>query len=216
MRHELRRRARVWTLGGLLLGGSIGLPIPGLAAPGASPCGPLDVALVLDVTASMAPAIANVRTESAHVLGAIERASGGNYRVALVTFRDDVTVNASFAPRNRASVEHALRQLDADGGEDEPEASDAALETVIDSLAAGDRPQQGDFSPGFRDDARKLVLLVTDARPGSFDDTFVAGVHDARAHQHALDARAKGIAISAVYTATDESQPYQETIRRIM
>src|SRR5262249_51675381 len=65
-------------------------------------------------------------------------------------------------------------------------------------------------------DARKLVLLVTDARPGSFDDTFVAGVHDVRAHQLALDARAKGIAISAVYTATDESQPYQETIRRIM
>ncbi|MGH2402405.1 MAG: hypothetical protein ACRDE6_06805, partial [Candidatus Limnocylindria bacterium] len=72
--------------------------------------------------------------------------------------------------------------------------------------------QNGDFDGVFRAAAVKIVILVTDALPGGFDDTFTAGVDDVNAHARALEAAGAGILISAIYVPTDGSDAAEAAI----
>src|SRR5215813_2850220 len=160
-------------------------------------CGPMDVAFVLDVTGSMGGAIGNVKAAIPQLMDQVVAASAGDYRAELVVFRNDVNVLIPFADSNRSAIETAVAGLFATGGGNEPEASDEALRTVIDAL--GPRPGQTGTAEPFRSSAVKIIVLVTDAHPGGFDDTYTPGVDDVNANQRALDAAAGGIKISAVY-----------------
>jgi von Willebrand factor type A domain len=160
-------------------------------------CGALDVAFVIDTTGSMGTAIEGVKQGINPLIDLIEMASNNDYRLALVTFKDDVTVEENFAPQNRAAITAKVQGLFAAGGGNEPEASDEALNTVINALPAAGRPQNIDFSPPFRSVARKIIILITDARPGGFDDTFT-DLDDNNARQRAEEARDMGIQIAAV------------------
>jgi hypothetical protein len=157
----------------------------------------MDVAFVVDVTGSMQPPIDNVKAAIPQLLTQVESASAGDYRAELVVFRDDVNVMVPFASSNRSAIETAVAGLFATGGNNEPEASDEALRTVIDAL--GPRPGQTGTALPFRSSVVKIIVLITDAHPGGFDDTFTPGVDDVNANQRALDAAAQGIKISAVY-----------------
>lgn len=180
-------------------------------------CGPMDIAFVVDTTTSMAGAIANVKAELTQLLGDIETASGNNYRLALVTFGDRINIQENFAPNNRASVEPKFQALGVSGGgRFEPEISDEALNTVVNGLPASGRPQNADFTPHFRAAALKTIILVTDARPGGFDDTFTPGVDDVNAHNRALEAGGKRFNISAVFVPTTFSPPDHPAVRSIM
>jgi hypothetical protein len=161
-------------------------------------CGPMDVAFVIDVTGSMGPPINNVKAAIPQLLSQVEAASGGDYRAELVVFRDDINVLVPFASRNREAIESSVSGLFASGGNNEPEASDEALRTVIDALGPGQH-QTGTALP-FRSSVVKISVLITDAHPGGFDDTYTVGVDDVNANQRALDAAAAAIKISAVYT----------------
>ncbi|MGH2401399.1 MAG: choice-of-anchor L domain-containing protein, partial [Candidatus Limnocylindria bacterium] len=150
-----------------------------------SPCGPMDVAFVIDDTGSMGPALDNVKSEAASLLTQIDAASGGSDQLALVSFKDSVTVTEDLALGNEAAVSAGLAALVPFGGAFAPEASDESLNTVVNGLDAADRlagQQNGDFDGVFRAAAVKIVILVTDALPGGFDDTFTAGVDDVNAH----------------------------------
>lgn len=180
-----------------------------------SPCGPMDVAFVIDDTGSMGPAIDNVKSEAASLLAQIDAASGGSDQLALVTFKDSVAVLEDLALGNDAAISAGLAGLVASGGNFLPEASDEAANTVINGLAAADRApgqQTGDFDGVFRAGAVKILILVTDALPGGFDDTFTAGVDDVNAHARALEAAGAGILISAIYVPTDGSDPTEAAI----
>lgn len=201
------------------------LPHQALTAPASSQratatsgnCGPMDVAFVVDTTTSMDQAIDNVKTELTGILDNIATASGNDYRLSLVTFGDDITIQENFASNNSASVESKFQGLSTSGGgSDEPEASDEALNTVVNALPAGDRPQDQDFTPPFRASALKVIILVTDARPGGFDDTYTPGVDDVNAHTRALEAAAKGIRISAVFVPTGYFPENHSNVRAIM
>jgi uncharacterized protein YegL len=162
----------------------------------------MDVVFVLDDSSSMQGSLDNIKADLNAILNDIQRASGNDYRLSLVTFRDDVTVRVSLADQNRDAIATQLNALMAEGGMRIPEASDEALNTVINSLAASGRPQTGDFSPAFRDRAFKIVILLTDAPPGGFDDRYEAGVDDKNAHALAELAKSKNIKISAIYVPT--------------
>ncbi|MCD6488899.1 MAG: VWA domain-containing protein [Desulfurococcales archaeon] len=56
----------------------------------------MDVVFVVDGTGSMVDAIDNVKSGINDVIGAVNAASGGDYRIVLVTFEDVVYVNATF------------------------------------------------------------------------------------------------------------------------
>lgn len=147
-------------------------PVPGRG----ERCAPADIALVLDSTSSMDPAIADVKEDLALLTTAIEEETAGDYRLALVDFGRGVEVHVPFAPNNADAVRSALPALRQDGDNfNEPEAWDEALRTVVEGRLAANVPegvQVGDFRPQFRPEAKKIVLLVTDARPAGFDDRF--------------------------------------------
>ncbi|MBA4181645.1 MAG: hypothetical protein C0506_13725, partial [Anaerolinea sp.] len=162
-------------------------------------CGPMDVAFIIDDTGSMGGALSNVNSELASILGDIATASGNDYRLALVSFKDNITVRDNFAANNAAVVGPHITALFPFGGSGEPEASDEALNTVVNTLPSAGRPQNIDFTPAYRAGALKLAIVVTDARPGGFDDTFTAGADDVHAHTVATQAAALGIKVSGIH-----------------
>ena len=163
-------------------------------------CGPIDVAFVVDDTGSMGDTLDNIKSEFSNVISTIQSASGNDYRLALVTFDDQVQVLEVFSANNQASITPKINALSDGGGGNEPEASDEAMNTVVNALSTSGRPQQNvNFSPAFRASALKIAVLVTDALPAGFDDDFDAGVDDVRAQTVANQAASQGIRISAVY-----------------
>jgi hypothetical protein len=181
----------------------------------ASRCGPMDVAFVVDDTGSMGGALTNLKAGiSSSIIPQIASLSGGDYQLGLVTFKDNVTVLDDLAPGNQASVTAHVNALVASGGVGEPEASDEGLNTAVNRLPAGPpRPQTGSFNGVWRTNAMKIAVVLTDARPGGFDDTYTAA-DSANAHTRATQAVTNGIRLSSVYVHT--STAYDSTIIPVM
>lgn len=170
----------------------------------ATSCTPLDVALVVDDTGSMGPAIANVKEGLEKIIADTETAGKGDFRMQLVTFKDTVEVDEPFRHDDGVEMRVGVKGLRATGGESEPEASDEALKTAILALSGTDRAeglQTGTAEP-FRPKAEKLIVLVTDARPGGFDDKFTAE-DSANALAVARLAKQRGVRISGVFENTN-------------
>lgn len=181
-----------------------------------SVCGPIDVVFVIDTTSSMDEAIDNVKAEVGSLINLVDDFSGDDFQLGLVTFKDSLTVLNDLDAGNEAAVQANILALTAGGGGNTPEASDEALNTVINGLDADDRPpgaQTGDFDGIWRAGAVKLIILITDAPPGGFDDTYTAGVDDMNAHNRALEAAADGIGISAIYVPTTNNDTAEAVMR---
>ncbi len=180
-------------------------------------CGPMDVVFVVDTTGSMGDVIANVKANIPEIIKQVQGASGGDYRLGLVEFGTKVIVDVDMAAHNDAAISAAVTKLTADGGGNEPEASDEAIHTVLDSLKASDRSgnQIGDFNATFRPGAVKIIILQTDARPAGFDDEFDSS-DEANVQKLAKEAQSKGVHISAIYIPTEASTFEAPTIIRIM
>lgn len=169
-------------------------------------CGSVDLVILIDTTFSLATAIGEMKRESAAIVTLLEKVSLGEYRLGLIAFDDRLRVledlNADPNPGQKAeSMRRSIRTLRADGGDGGPEASDEAINTAVNALAADGRPQQGDFTGEWEAHSRILVL-ITDNLPGGFDDEFIAGVDDRRALGFVAQAQAKDIKISAIQVPT--------------
>lgn len=171
-------------------------------------CGPMDIAIALDDTGSMEGAIANVVGSLPTIVDQAQAASGpdglpdtadDDLRLGYITFKDDVTVHHELTT-DLASVEASIAGTIAGAGGNLPEASDEAKNTAINNLAA--RPgQTGDFDEPWRAGAVNILILITDAPPGGFDDvTDPADV--TRMHDVAVTAAGLGIRISDVFVPT--------------
>ncbi len=169
-------------------------------------CGSVDLVILIDTTFSLATAIGEMKRESAAIISLIEKVSVGEFRLGLIAFDDQIRVledlNGDPTPAEKATaLRRSIRTLRADGGDGGPEASDEAMNTAINGLAADARPQSGDFAGEWKSHSRILVL-ITDNRPGGFDDDFEPGVDDRRALSFAAQALEKGIRISAIQVPT--------------
>ncbi len=191
-----------WTLCVLLTMLIFGSGLIALPSPAQAQCGAMDVAFVIDDTSSLQGSLDNIKAELNTILNDIQKASNNDYRLSLVTFKDDVTVRVNFSDQNRDEITAQILALTASGGTRIPEASDEALNTVINTLSASGRLQNGDFTTAFRDKAFKLIILLTDAPPAGFDDFYTPGVDDKNAHAFAEQAKTKNIKISAIYLPT--------------
>ena len=182
-----------------------------LSEASAQDCGCMDVVFAIDDTGSMGPgstsgAIGNVRAGAAAIVSDIIAASGGDYQLGLTTFKDAIEVDIDLSNgTNAAAVQAAIAGLSASGGGGLPEASDETLNTIINGLAAAGRSQDFDFNGTFRADCVKIIVLITDALPGGFDDTYTVTVDDVNANTRATQAAAAGIKISAIYVPTSGS-----------
>jgi hypothetical protein len=171
--------------------------------------GPIDVAFIVDDTISIwdssKPEITNGIAES---LSYINAASGGDYRVALVTPDNDI-VNVRLGFTNNISMFMTnLYTAGTYGYDGRWESTDECLNTIANALTQtnrttppscnnplGESPQINNFTPVFRTNAVKLVVLITDAPPGSFCETLDL----TRVHQYALDATTNHIHINAIH-----------------
>jgi RHS repeat-associated protein len=176
-------------------------------------CGPMDVVFAIDTTGSMEDVLDSVKNSLTNTLNSIVMASLGDYRIGLVTFDgysdncingcgfygDFVCVRDVLASTNRDQIANDILNLQVGDGYGRAECSDEALNTVINTLSATDpnRNQCGDFTTPFRPQARKIIILVTDAEPGSFQDYYNDTVQS-NAFERAAQAVANGIEISAV------------------
>jgi hypothetical protein len=171
-------------------------------------CGPMDIAIALDNTGSMDGAIANVKADLPDIIDQAQSASGpdglpdtpdDDLRLGYVTFNDTVLVQHELTSV-LAPVEASIAATVAFGGAGAAEASDEAKNATVNNLSA--RPGQiGDFDEPWRAGAVKILILITDAPPGGFDDvTDPADV--ARMHDVAVQAAALGIRVSDVFVPT--------------
>ena len=166
-------------------------------------CGPMDVVFVVDDTGSMSGAIANVKAGIATIAADVVAASGGDYQMGLVSFKDSVQTDVDLAPGNEAAIQTGIAALSASSGGGAPEASDAALDTVINGTSAGSDagPCNQPFNAaGLRAGAVKIAVMLTDNPPGGCNDSFTA-TDQANAARVANDASAAGVLISAIYNA---------------
>ncbi len=179
----------------------------GAEDPVAGRCGTVDLVLAFDKTYSLRTAIAEAKREVHRLLDLVSLVSRGNFRLGLISFRDDIDVDLDLGAHDRpeaaeAAFRRALSGLEAHGGQGGPEASDEALRTAVAGLpGGGNRPQRGDFSAAWQAHSRILVL-ITDNLPGGFDDTFTPGEDDRRARAVADRARDRDIRISSIYIPT--------------
>lgn len=149
-------------------------------------CSLLDVCFVIDDTGSMGTAILEV-IENASALVALAEAASVSAQFALISFKDDINTDLSFSVGNGAAFQTAVNLLTPDGGDNIPEASDYALQAAVNL-------------PGWRQggvNSRKVIVLITDAPPGGYDD-----VEDAEDLQRLIDAataaKDAGIILAAV------------------
>lgn len=179
-----------------------------------SVCGPTDVVFSVDATGSMGGAIDNVKDGLIGITDQVLDISGGDYQLGLVSFFDNVVVNVDLAPGNIDPIKTAVNGLSASGGSMWAEASDESLNTIINGLDAADRApgqQTGDFNGTFRSGANKVIILITDAPPGGFDDICTVGEDDVNAHNLAEQALAQGIHINSVYVSFAASASSSQT-----
>lgn len=166
-------------------------------------CGPLDVVFVVDDTGSMSGAISNIQSGISDIANKVVVASGGDYQMGLVSFKDSVETDVDLAPGNAAAIQAGVAALTGIGGGKTPEASDAALDTVINGNSdfSDGGPCNAPFnSAGLRPGATKIAILLTDQLPGGCSDSLEPG-DIANAGRVAGDASAKNILISAIYNS---------------
>lgn len=175
-------------------------------------CGSVDLVLAIDKTYSIGRAIGEAKAEIRRLLDRVADVSAGQYRLGLISFRDDIDVDLDLVDGEGSEAaddlfRRALFRLRAEGGGGGPEASDEALRTAVEGLAGGGgRPQRGDFSGDWRA-ASRILVLISDDLPGGFDDLYEEAVDGANARAVAGAALARDIRISAIYIPTDGNQP---------
>jgi RHS repeat-associated protein len=179
-------------------------------------CGPMDVAVLLDLSDSMQQELAAIKAQLINILDSIEFASGGDYRLALVTFANTNVVHENFAPTNRLAFSNSFSGLQfVTGG---IESSAEAIDIVVNNLTSAGRTNQvGSFTNAFRANAQKIIILITDELPYALD---YPNSLDTNAHWRAVEAYLKDIKICAVLpsqtTALDGPYHYREDLTAVM
>ena len=107
----------------------------------------LDLAIVFDDTGSMQPEIDAMKSKVGDLTNTI-KASGLDANYSLISFKDSVSVKTKWT-KDQAVIKKNVDSLYSEGGGDEPEDSMDAIEAVL--------------SMGFRPDAQKVILVITDA-----------------------------------------------------
>jgi S-layer protein (TIGR01567 family) len=112
----------------------------------------LDIAFVFDDTSSM-KYIIDIMKERTQ--GFVDRIKKHNTRFLLISFKDNVQMRTQWT-FNSEEFKNGIKSLQASGGGDTPEAS-------LDAVAYAN-------SSGFRKDANKFIILITDAPSHHRDD----------------------------------------------
>ena len=120
---------------------------------GAAADSPLDLMFVIDTTGSMSDELNFIQTELSDIINSVTQQQS-DINIGLVFYRDygdQYVVRAHDFSASLNGVQLDLNQEQANGGGDNPEAMDQALETAL--------------GASWRDSSRKVMFLVADAPP---------------------------------------------------
>ncbi|HUS74601.1 MAG TPA: tetratricopeptide repeat protein [Methanothrix sp.] len=117
----------------------------------------LDLAVVFDDTGSMGEEISAMKSKVRGLTDQLD-GSGIDTKYALVTFKDRYSVKTNWTS-DPAVFRSSVNSLQEKGGDDEPEVSLDAIEAVL--------------TMGFRTDAQKIILVITDAHAHYKNDSSI-------------------------------------------
>ncbi len=178
--------------------------------------GAMDIAFIVDNTASMSSAIQNIQSELEEIVGDIEIASDNDYRLALVTpDTESFNVRLLFSALNGEAFADAVNSIETNHGAGIPESTDVCLNNILDT--------SNGFTTDFRPGVKKVIIMITDALPSGGNDFFVedptltnTSSDEYHAHQYALQAQGEDIQIGAVAVLGGVPVEDQDVFYRIM
>lgn len=150
----------------------------------------LDLAVVFDDTGSMQPEIDAMKSKVKGLTDTI-KASGLDANYSLVSFKDSISVKTKWT-NDPTVFKKNVDALAADGGGDEPEDSMDAIEAAL--------------SMGFRPDAQKIVLVITDAHAHYKNDS--SSFSNCTREEIEKDLRKSGVIFIPVSPTFDKPSKY--------
>jgi hypothetical protein len=150
----------------------------------------LDLAVVFDDTGSMQPQIDAMKAKIKGLTDNI-KASGIDANYSLVSFKDSVSVKTNWT-NDPEVLRRSVDALFAYSGNDEPEDTLDAIEVVL--------------SMGFRPDAQKVILVITDAHAHHKDDS--SGFSNYTKEEIEKDLKGQGVIFIPVSPTFDKPTGY--------
>ncbi|HEY0142240.1 MAG TPA: VWA domain-containing protein [Thermoanaerobaculia bacterium] len=185
----------------------------------------MDVVFVVDNTGSMGNVIAEVQAQVNSIADTVAVSSGGDYQFGLVTApANNVNVLLDLAPNNHAALTAAVTKMTTEGSCGEPAEWDEALNTVLNnlqkdrSIASGAGAQIGNFNGRFRPNATKIIIVITDARPGGVTGCDFGPGDRALTLAMADNAASRNILIPTVFVPTESAVAFgfTDTVRNVL
>jgi len=131
----------------------------------------MDVVFVLDDTGSMTPTITALKSQVTGYVDHIKTVSNDNYRIGLITFKDDLSLKVSMTSNNETEFIAELDSVLASGGGDAAEAHVEATQAAIDGTAGAWRT--GGIA--------NIVITITDNVPSAGDTAAITTANSALA-----------------------------------
>ena len=177
----------------------------------------LDIVFILDATGSQQYAIDNIKSAiSTQIVPSIIENFGADYRLGLISVKDRrVTGQALFdilepmSIANEGSFVTQINTVYAGGGSSNPEPTDVAIEATLNNTSAVDftgASLGGNTIGLFRDNAAKVIILVTDEIPSGLDDLY-STADWLKADLLATQASEQGVQIFSYLTSGSEQPP---------
>jgi hypothetical protein len=138
----------------------------------------IDILIAVDTTGSMGPSIDQARKD-AHEIVDDTRDKLPNAQFAIVDFKDSTDTPEYLVRQPMTTsadkVAAAIDELDADGGDDSPEAYNLVFTKAVD-----------DPEIAFRDGARRIMFVIGDAEPHGAGNSELPGCSDTTDDPHGL------------------------------
>jgi hypothetical protein len=152
----------------------------------------LDLAVVFDVTGSMSEEISAMKSKVQGLTNQLKSA-GIDTRYALVSFTDSYSVKTNWTS-DPSVFKSSINSLQAIGGGDEPEVSLDAIGAVL--------------SMGFRSDAQKVILVITDAHAHYENDS--SAFSNSTKKEIEKDLKGSGVIFIPISPTFDKSSSYED------
>jgi hypothetical protein len=170
---------------------------------------PLDLAFVLDITGSMGSVLTNLKTSIAAIAADAVIKSNNDYRLSLITVDENGSgplnvIRQTFSQNNLTAFQAALNAVTLGGGVGLPEPTDLGIQSVLNGQLGA-----------FRNNAIKMIVMITDALPSGGNDQYTVGTDDVFVTALANQAASQDVRIYPIATGVGVTGPSATSIQAL-